>query len=93
MTKIDIVERIQNKFGFSKAASFELLESLVSILKDTVEAGEDVKVSGFGSFEVRNKDSRAGRNPQTGEAITIEARKILTFKPSKKLKAAINGER
>ena len=90
MTKADIAERINEMTGFSKKESADLLESVFTIMKDTLESGENIKVSGFGNFEVRQKADRKGRNPQTGEAITIEARRILTFKSSILLKQAIN---
>lgn len=90
MTKVDIVERIQGKTGSSKKESAEMLEAVLSILKDTLEGGEKIKISGFGNFIVNQKADRRGRNPQTGESITIEARRILTFKPSHLLRDAIN---
>lgn len=90
MTKADIVERVSERIGVTKKESQDLVESVLSLLKNTLEAGEDVKISGFGKFEVKQKKNRRGRNPQTGETITIEARQILSFKPSMLLKAAIN---
>ena len=67
-----------------------MMESVFAIMKESLEAGENVKISGFGVFESKQKNARRGRNPQTGEAITIEARKVLTFKPSSVLKQSIN---
>jgi integration host factor subunit alpha len=90
MTKADIVEKIQTTTGLSKKDSAQMKESVLAIMKESLEAGESIKVSGFGNFEVRQKADRKGRNPQTGEAITIAARKVLTFKPSTKLRQAIN---
>ena len=90
MTKADIVEKIHATTGLSKKDSAEMMESFFAIMKESLEAGESIKVSGFGNFEVRQKDARRGRNPQTGEAITIKARKVLTFKPSSLLRDAIN---
>ncbi len=90
MTKADIVEKIHTTTGLSKKDSTAMMESVFAIMKESLEAGESIKVSGFGSFEVRQKEARRGRNPQTGEAITIEARKVLTFKPSSVLRDAIN---
>jgi integration host factor subunit alpha len=90
MTKADIVERIHQKIGFSKKESSEMVESVFSILKNTLEAGEKIKIAGFGNFVVKQKADRRGRNPQTGDTITIVARRILTFKPSQVLKNAIN---
>jgi integration host factor subunit alpha len=90
MTKADIAERIQSQIGFTRKDSQDLLESVLSLIKTTLETGEDVKISGFGKFEVKQKKDRRGRNPQTGETITITSRRILSFKPSTVLKAAIN---
>lgn len=91
MTKADIVERISGKVGLSKKECAELVEQVFDILKSTLEQGEEIKLSGFGKFEVRDKADRKGRNPQTGEKITIEARKVLTFKPSGILRQAVNS--
>ena len=90
MTKIEIVEKIRTELDFSKKDSADMLETVLSIMKATLVAGEDIKISGFGKFEVKQKKDRKGRNPHTGEAITIEARRILNFKPSMLLKQAIN---
>ena len=90
MTKADITERIHSELGFSKKESIELLESVLSLMKSTLESGEKIKISGFGNFEVKQKKDRKGRNPQTGEAMTIVARKITSFKPSAILKDKIN---
>ncbi len=92
MTKADIVEQIYERVGFSKKESAELVEKVFSIIKDTLREGEKVKISGFGNFVVRQKNARKGRNPQTGEEILLEARKVLTFKPSLVLKTLLNGE-
>jgi len=92
MTKAEIAERIAQQCGYSKKESQDLLESVFSIMKNTLESGEDLKISGFGKFEVRQKRDRKGRNPHTGETITIEARRVLTFKPSSVLRASINSE-
>jgi integration host factor subunit alpha len=91
MTKADIAEKIQAGIGLSKKESVEMLEAVFSLMKATLESGENMKISGFGSFIVKEKADRRGRNPQTGETITIEARRILTFKPSTVLRQAING--
>ncbi len=90
MTKADMVEKIYEKVGFSKKESAELVEAVFDIIKGTLEKGEKIKIAGFGNFVVKEKADRRGRNPQTGEEITITARKILTFKPSQVLKASIN---
>ncbi len=92
MTKADIVEKIYEKVGFSKKESAELVESVFDLIKNTLEDGDKIKIAGFGNFVVKEKADRRGRNPQTGEEIIISARKILTFKPSQVLKAAINNQ-
>lgn len=92
MTKADIVERIAEKIGFTKKESQDLVESVLEIVKTTLESGENFKITGFGKFEVKHKADRRGRNPQTGESITIESRRILSFKPSTLLRSAINKE-
>ena len=91
MTKADLVEKIQTTTGFTKKESADMLETVFGIMKSTLESGEKLKISGFGCFEVKQKSDRRGRNPQTGEAITISARRILTFKPSTLLRQAINS--
>lgn len=92
MTKADIFEKVQEGIGMTRKESAEMVEAVFSIMKSTLETGENLKISGFGSFIVKKKADRRGRNPQTGESITIEARRILTFKPSGVLRDAINKE-
>ncbi len=90
MTKAEIVAAIYEQVGISKTESSDVVESVFEILKETLERGEKVKISGFGTFMVREKNSRKGRNPQTGDGITITARNVLTFKPSQVLKRLMN---
>lgn len=92
VTKADIVEKVYQKIGFSKKEASELVEMVFAQLKDTLCAGQKVKISGFGNFVVRQKKERVGRNPQTGDQIKISARSVLTFRPSQVLKAILNGE-
>lgn len=92
LTKADIVERVYNKIGFSKKEASDLVELVFSTLKNSLNEGEHVKISGFGNFTVKEKKARPGRNPQTGDQITISARRVLTFKPSQILKDLINGD-
>jgi integration host factor subunit alpha len=92
MTKADIVETIYERVGFSKKESAELVETVFDVIKDALVGGEKVKFSGFGNFIVREKNARKGRNPQTGEEIQLEARRVLTFKPSLVLKNALNED-
>jgi integration host factor subunit alpha len=91
MTKADIVESIYQKVGFSKKESAEIVELVFDMIKQTLEEGEKVKISGFGNFVVRAKNSRKGRNPQTGDEIKLGARKVLTFKASQVLKNYLNS--
>ena len=90
MTKADIVERVSESTDFTKKDSFDLVEQVFAILKSTLESGETIKITGFGNFIVRKKADRRGRNPQTGEEIVIESRKVLTFKPGQVLKERVN---
>ena len=92
MTKADLVEKIHTTTDLSKKDSLEMLESVLSIMKATLEDGEKIKIHGFGNFEINQKKARIGRNPQTREDITIKARRVLTFKPSNVLKQTINTE-
>jgi integration host factor subunit alpha len=92
MTKADIIEAVYERVGgFSKKEAAEYVESVFNTVKETLERGEKIKISGFGNFVVREKKARIGRNPQTGEEITISARRVLTFKPSQVLKNILNG--
>ncbi len=93
VTKADIIEQVIERVGgFSKKEATELVDVVFDTMKAVLERGEKIKISGFGNFVVRDKAPRPGRNPQTGEEIMIEARRVLTFKPSNVLKSAINGE-
>jgi len=91
MTKADIVDRIAGQTGFTKKESIELVELIFETMKSTLVEGENLKISGFGHFTVRDKADRRGRNPQTGEDITISSRRVLAFKPSMILKQGLNG--
>jgi len=89
LTKSQIVKQV-NDLGFSKQSA-EIIETLLEIIKRSLENGEDVLVSGFGKFCVKDKASRRGRNPATGDALMLEGRKVVTFKTSGKLRVRING--
>jgi len=91
MTKADIIEGVYEKVGFSKKESAEIVELVFDTVKETLERGDKIKISGFGNFQVRQKKARVGRNPQTGKEIEISARRVLTFRPSQVLKSALNG--
>lgn len=91
MTKADIVERIYKEAGFTKKEAAELVDLVFNTIKDTLSRGEKVKISGFGNFSIRDKATRVGRNPQTGQAMEISARRVLTFKPSQVLKEDVTN--
>jgi integration host factor subunit alpha len=91
MTKADIVEALYEKVGFSKKEAADLVELVFDQIKGTLAQGQKIKISGFGNFVVREKRSRVGRNPQTGESIEISARRVLTFRPSQVLRAEVNA--
>ncbi|MFH0900015.1 MAG: integration host factor subunit alpha [Pseudomonadota bacterium] len=92
MTKADIVESVYVSVGgFSKKEATEIVEAVFDTIKETLERGDKIKISGFGNFVVRRKSPRIGRNPQTGKEITISERRVLTFKPSQVLKNILNG--
>lgn len=90
MTKAEIIARIYEKVGFSKKDATDIVEATFEIIKGCLEKGEKVKISGFGNFIVNTKRPRRGRNPQTGDEITIVGRRVLTFKPSQILKKGLN---
>lgn len=90
ITKADIVETIYEKVGFSKKEATEIVEALFEIIKRQLEQGEKIKLSGFGNFVIHEKRPRKGRNPQTGEEITISGRRVLSFKASQVLKKVMN---
>ena len=92
MTKADLADILNEKLSYSKKEAIELVELTLEVLKDAILTEGHVKISGFGNFVVRKKADRTGRNPQTGETITISSRKILTFKPSTTLKGRINQD-
>jgi len=93
MTKAELIENVYEKVGFSKKDSSDLVELIFEMIKESLSQSEKIKISGFGNFIVRQKRSRKGRNPQTGETIEITARKVLTFRPSHVLKAQLNPDR
>lgn len=92
LTKADLIEAVYDKVGFSKKEASDIVELVFETLKDTLQRGEKVKISGFGNFVVRHKRPRIGRNPQTGEEIEISERRVLTFKPSQVLRASLNKD-
>ncbi len=93
LTKTDIVDEIQNKIGFSRKKSSDVIEQLIEIIKDSIEVSDDVLVSGFGKFCVKDKKQRKGRNPATGEDMMLEKRRVVTFKCSSVLRDKINNQK
>ena len=93
LTKAIIAEAISKKMSCPNNESLEMVDSLLEIMKQTLESGEDVLISGFGKFSVKEKRERTGRNPQNGQPMMIAPRKVLTFKCSGKLKDRINGKK
>jgi len=91
LTKVDIANSIKRQFSFTKNQSFETIEILLEIMKKTLESGEDIMVSGFGRFCVKEKAERRGRNPATGGDLMLAPRRVVTFKCSGKLRDKING--
>jgi integration host factor subunit alpha len=92
LTKDDISDSIYNQCGFSRTKSVALIETTLELIKSTLESGEDVLLSRFGKFSVRNKKARRGRNPATGKDLMLEARRVLTFQCSPVLRAKIDGK-
>jgi integration host factor subunit alpha len=90
LTKAQLIETIHKEQGFTRNKSTELVETLLEIIKRTLEGGEDVLVSGFGKFCVKNKKERKGRNPSTGKDMVLSKRRVVTFKCSGKLKDKLN---
>jgi integration host factor subunit alpha len=91
MTKADIAARIAEQLSFTRKESEHIAELVLEVMKRILVAEGKLKISGFGNFEVKSKKDRRGRNPQTGEEMTITARKILTYHPSVVLKNKLNG--
>jgi integration host factor subunit alpha len=91
LRKIDIVNTVYEKLGISKKDSARVVGSLFDIIKDDLNKGNDVMISGFGKWTVKAKKERRGRNPQTGKELKIDARKVVTFKTSTVLKKSVNS--
>jgi integration host factor subunit alpha len=91
MTRADIVDRIYEKVGLSKKEAQEIIEIIIDTITETLKEGETVKITGFGTFTVRKKAPRRGRNPKTGEEVEISARRVVSFRPSNILKEKVNS--
>ncbi|HBD11123.1 MAG TPA: integration host factor subunit alpha [Porticoccaceae bacterium] len=91
LTKSDIAEMLYEELGLNKRESKEIVECFFEEIRSALENNEQVKLSGFGNFDLRDKNTRPGRNPKTGEEIPIEARRVVTFKPGQKLKVRVEN--
>lgn len=91
LTKAEIAQQLTDTFGFNKRESKEIVEQFYDEIGEVLVSGEQIKLSGFGNFELRDKSSRPGRNPRTGEDVPISARRVVTFKPGQKLRAQIDN--
>ncbi len=91
LTKAEMAERLYEDLGLNKREAKELVEAFFEEVRASLEAGQQVKLSGFGNFDLRDKNQRPGRNPKTGEEIPITARRVVTFRPGQKLKARVEA--
>ena len=91
LTKADMAERLFDEIGLNKREAKEMVELFFEKIRASLEDGEQVKLSGFGNFDLREKKQRPGRNPKTGEEIPISARRVVTFRPGQKLKARVEA--
>ena len=89
LTKADIAEHLFTQLGMSEREAKDMVEAFFEEIRQALERGEQVKISGFGNFDLREKNQRPGRNPKTGEDIPISARRVVTFRPGQKLKARV----
>ncbi|MCF6281776.1 MAG: integration host factor subunit alpha [Candidatus Polarisedimenticolaceae bacterium] len=91
LTKVDMAERLFDDLGLNKREAKEMVEMFFEVIPEALEQGYQVKLSGFGNFDLREKNQRPGRNPKTGEEIPISARRVVTFRPGQKLKARVEA--
>jgi len=91
LTKADMAERLFEELGLNKREAKEFVEIFFEDIRNALETGRQVKLSGFGNFDLRDKNQRPGRNPKTGEEIPISARRVVTFRPGQKLKARVEA--
>jgi integration host factor subunit alpha len=91
LTKAEIADRLFNEVGLNKREAKEFVDAYFEIVREALENGENVKLSGFGNFQLREKNQRPGRNPKTGEEIPISARRVVTFRPGQKLRARVEA--
>ena len=93
LTKSDIVKNLNDEIGLNKREAKELVDSFFENIKKLLSQGQGVKLSGFGNFQLKNKSSRPGRNPRTGENVEITARRVVTFKSGQKLKKSMQSDK
>lgn len=91
LTKAEMAEHLFEKLGVNKRDAKDLVEAFFEEVREALESGEQVKLSGFGNFDLRKKNERPGRNPKTGEDIPIKARRVVTFRPGQKLKSRVEN--
>ncbi|HMB60163.1 MAG TPA: integration host factor subunit alpha [Xanthomonadales bacterium] len=91
LTKADIADRLFEEVGLNKREAKEFVDAYFEAIREALESGENVKLSGFGNFQLREKNQRPGRNPKTGEEIPISARRVVTFRPGQKLRARVEA--
>src|SRR4026208_725604 len=91
LTKAEMAERLFIEVGLNKREAKEFVDAYFEVIREALESGEQVKLSGFGNFDLRLKNQRPGRNPKTGEEIPISARRVVTFRPGQKLKVRVEG--
>jgi len=91
LTKADLAQNLSDRFGFNKREAKELVEEFYLEMIEVLVEGEQIKLSGFGNFELKDKNARPGRNPRTGEDVPISARRVVTFKPGQKLRAQVDN--
>lgn len=89
LTKADLAEMLFDDLGLNKREAREIVEMFYTEISEALEKNDNVKISGFGNFELRDKKSRPGRNPKTGEEVAISARRVVTFKPGQKLRSRV----
>jgi integration host factor subunit alpha len=93
LTKAEMAEHLFEKVGINKRDAKDLVETFFEEVREALESGEQVKLSGFGNFDLREKSERPGRNPKTGEDIPIKARRVVTFRPGQKLKSRVESSK
>ncbi len=91
LTKADIADRLFDEVGLNKREAKEFVDAYFEAIREALERGENVKLSGFGNYQLRDKNQRPGRNPKTGEEIPISARRVVTFRPGQKLRARVEA--